>query len=97
MTNKWPTTIAKELVNLASGDPWKAYKSAALAAGHPILLGEEKKNGSCNTQNSTRLTRQKPHLLESWKHMSWICSVHRVDPRQGPQRFPDVVLTLERY
>lgn len=29
-------------MDLAGGDPWKAYKSAALAAGHPILLGEEK-------------------------------------------------------
>ncbi|KAF8439312.1 hypothetical protein L210DRAFT_3541836 [Boletus edulis BED1] len=42
MSNKWSTTIAKELMNLAGGDPWEAYKSAALAAGHPILPGEEK-------------------------------------------------------
>ena len=42
MSNKWSTTIAKELMDLAGGDPWKAYKSAALAAGHPILPGEEK-------------------------------------------------------
>ncbi|KAG9310381.1 hypothetical protein JVU11DRAFT_9516 [Chiua virens] len=42
LSNKWSTTIAKELMDLAGGDPWKAYKSAALAAGHPILPGEEK-------------------------------------------------------
>ena len=42
MSNKWSTTIAKELMDLAGGEPWKTYKSAALAAGHPILPGEEK-------------------------------------------------------
>ena len=42
MSGKWSTTIAKELMDLAGGEPWKAYKSAALAAGHPILPGEEK-------------------------------------------------------
>ncbi|KAG8220706.1 hypothetical protein J3R82DRAFT_3002 [Butyriboletus roseoflavus] len=42
MSNKWSTSIAKELMDIAGGDPWKAYKSAALAAGHPILPGEEK-------------------------------------------------------
>jgi len=42
MTNKWSTAIAKELMDLAGGDPWKAYKAAALAAGQPILPGEEK-------------------------------------------------------
>lgn len=42
MSNKWSTTISKELMDLAGGDPWKAYKSAALAAGHPLLPGEEK-------------------------------------------------------
>ncbi|KAF9221296.1 hypothetical protein BS17DRAFT_785682 [Gyrodon lividus] len=60
MTNKWSTTIAKELMDLAGGDPWKAYKAAALAAGHPVLPGEEKerltqlakarKNNMANTQ-----------------------------------------------
>ena len=29
-------------MDLAGGEPWKAYKAAALAAGHPILPGEEK-------------------------------------------------------
>ena len=41
MSNKWSTTIAKELMDLAGGEPWQAYKVAALAAGHPILPGEE--------------------------------------------------------
>ncbi|KIJ58722.1 hypothetical protein HYDPIDRAFT_102069 [Hydnomerulius pinastri MD-312] len=42
MSNKWSTTIAKELMDLAGGDPWKAYKAATLAAGQPLLPGEEK-------------------------------------------------------
>jgi len=29
-------------MDLAGGDPWKAYKSTALAVGRPILPGEEK-------------------------------------------------------
>jgi small subunit ribosomal protein S25 len=41
MSNKWSTTIAKELMDLAGGEPWKAYKSAALTAGVPVLPGEE--------------------------------------------------------
>ena len=46
MSKKWSTTIVKELMDLAGGDPWKAYKSAAVAAGHPILPGEEKERMS---------------------------------------------------
>ncbi|KAF9235857.1 hypothetical protein BU15DRAFT_77578 [Melanogaster broomeanus] len=42
MTNKWSTTIAKELMDVAGGDPWKAYKATALAAGQPVIPGEEK-------------------------------------------------------
>ncbi|KIM51256.1 hypothetical protein SCLCIDRAFT_1224696 [Scleroderma citrinum Foug A] len=42
MSKKWSTAIVKELMDLAGGDPWKSYKSAALTSGHPILPGEEK-------------------------------------------------------
>ena len=42
LSKKWSTTIVKELMDLAGGDAWKAYKSAALTSGHPILPGEEK-------------------------------------------------------
>ncbi|OAX40471.1 hypothetical protein K503DRAFT_660447, partial [Rhizopogon vinicolor AM-OR11-026] len=41
MSNKWSTTIAKELMDLAGGDPWKKHKVAAQAAGMPVLPGEE--------------------------------------------------------
>ncbi|KAH7920492.1 hypothetical protein BV22DRAFT_1039802 [Leucogyrophana mollusca] len=40
MSKKWSTTIAKELMDLAGGDPWKQHKANALAAGLPLLPGE---------------------------------------------------------
>ncbi|KAI6137406.1 hypothetical protein F5141DRAFT_1080992 [Pisolithus sp. B1] len=42
MSHKWSTTITKELMDVAGGDAWKAYKMAALKAGHPLLPGEER-------------------------------------------------------
>lgn len=42
MSNKWSTTITKELMDIAGGDAWKAYRTAALKAGHPLLPGEER-------------------------------------------------------
>lgn len=50
MSNKWSTTVAKELMDLAGGEPWRMYKAAALAAGHPILPGEEKERLAQNTK-----------------------------------------------
>jgi len=59
MSNKWSTTIAKELMDLAGGEPWKTYKSAALAGGHPILPGEEKERLAQITK------RRKPDTTQS--------------------------------
>ncbi|KAI6043789.1 hypothetical protein EDC04DRAFT_2599885 [Pisolithus marmoratus] len=42
MSHKWSTTITKELMDVAGGDAWKAYRTAALTAGHPLLPGEER-------------------------------------------------------
>ncbi|KAI6022141.1 hypothetical protein BKA83DRAFT_4275522 [Pisolithus microcarpus] len=42
ISNKWSTTITKELMDVAGGDTWKAYRTAALKAGHPLLPGEER-------------------------------------------------------
>lgn len=42
MSHKWSTTITKELMGVAGGDAWKAYRTAALKAGHPLLPGEER-------------------------------------------------------
>ena len=67
MSGKWSTTIAKELMDLAGGEPWKAYKSAALAAGHPILPGEEKERLAQITKRHTANTTKSssPEELEA--------------------------------
>jgi small subunit ribosomal protein S25 len=38
--NKWSTTILKELMTIAGGDPWKKYVAASTAAGLPAIVGE---------------------------------------------------------
>ncbi|TFK71728.1 hypothetical protein BDN72DRAFT_837307 [Pluteus cervinus] len=38
---KWSTTIVKELMEVAGGDPWKKWKAEALLAGTPVVPGEE--------------------------------------------------------
>jgi len=38
--NKWSTTILKELMTVAGGDPWKKYVAASTAAGLPAVVGE---------------------------------------------------------
>ncbi|KAF8553215.1 hypothetical protein OG21DRAFT_1414719 [Imleria badia] len=67
MSNKWSTTIAKELMDLAGGEPWKAYKSAALAAGHPVLPGEEKERLAQITKRrkTTTTKASSPEELEA--------------------------------
>ena len=58
LAHKWSTTIAKELMDLAGGEPWRAYKASALAAGHPVLPGEEKERlAQVNTRRKTTATK----------------------------------------
>jgi small subunit ribosomal protein S25 len=38
--NKWSTTILKELMTIAGGDPWKRYVADSTAAGLPVVAGE---------------------------------------------------------
>ncbi|KAI5991086.1 hypothetical protein F5J12DRAFT_727417 [Pisolithus orientalis] len=42
MSHKWSTAITKELMDIAGGDAWKAYRAAAMKAGHPLLPGEDR-------------------------------------------------------
>lgn len=41
MDNKWSTTIIRELMEAAGGDPWREYKKLRTAGGLPLLPGEE--------------------------------------------------------
>ncbi|KAL4069024.1 hypothetical protein V8B97DRAFT_1965126 [Scleroderma yunnanense] len=63
MSKKWSTAIVKELMDLAGGDPWRAYKAAALAAGHPILPGEE--NERLTAKTSKKPTPRKEQQQDS--------------------------------
>ncbi|KAG6841627.1 hypothetical protein C0991_009052 [Blastosporella zonata] len=44
MHEKWSTTILKELMEVAGGTPWAKWKLEALAAGIPVVPGEEKEH-----------------------------------------------------
>lgn len=41
MHEKWSTTILKELMELAGGDPWRKWKVESASAGVPLVPGEE--------------------------------------------------------
>ncbi|KAH7884102.1 hypothetical protein F5I97DRAFT_1898354 [Phlebopus sp. FC_14] len=56
LSDKWSTTITKELMDLAGGDPWRTYKEAALAGGQQVLPGEEKEQlASISRARRTRM------------------------------------------
>lgn len=65
ISNKWSTSITKELMDLAGGDPWKEYKAAAQAAGLPILPGEEKERLAAAKKRTPRLSTRSPENLEA--------------------------------
>ncbi|KAG5337488.1 hypothetical protein C0989_009524 [Termitomyces sp. Mn162] len=41
MHEKWSTTILKELMEVAGGEPWKKWEQEARASGQPVVPGEE--------------------------------------------------------
>lgn len=45
LDNKWSTTILKELMAIAGGDPWKKHVAASTAAGLPPVFGEAFQQG----------------------------------------------------
>ncbi|KAF9261918.1 hypothetical protein L218DRAFT_973754 [Marasmius fiardii PR-910] len=42
MHKKWSTTILKELMEVAGGDPWRKWKNKAQKEGLPLVQGEER-------------------------------------------------------
>jgi small subunit ribosomal protein S25 len=70
ISNKWSTSITKELMDLAGGDLWKEYKAAAQAAGLPILPGEEKEQLATAKKRTPKLSTRSPENLEAMvEHM----------------------------
>ena len=65
MSNKWSTTIAKELMDLAGGDIWKQHKAAAQAAGLPILPGEESERLATAKKRAPKSNTRSPENLEA--------------------------------
>ncbi|KIK43841.1 hypothetical protein CY34DRAFT_803346 [Suillus luteus UH-Slu-Lm8-n1] len=65
ISNKWSTSITKELMDLAGGDPWKEYKAAAQAAGLPILPGEEKERLAAAKKRTPKSSTRSPENLEA--------------------------------
>ncbi|KAG6874139.1 hypothetical protein C0995_005556 [Termitomyces sp. Mi166 len=41
MHEKWSTTILKELMEVAGGEPWAKWKKEAQGSGQPVVPGEE--------------------------------------------------------
>jgi small subunit ribosomal protein S25 len=39
---KWSTTILREVMDAAGGDPWQEYKQQQIKEGLPLLPGEDK-------------------------------------------------------
>ncbi|KAF8060863.1 hypothetical protein FPV67DRAFT_310636 [Lyophyllum atratum] len=55
MHEKWSTTILKELMEVAGGEPWAKWKVEAAAAGLPLIPGEEAENLVVKRPAATRL------------------------------------------
>ncbi|KAG6830853.1 hypothetical protein H0H87_006913 [Tephrocybe sp. NHM501043] len=55
MNEKWSTTILKELMEVAGGEPWAKWKLEALAAGIPVVPGEENEKVIVKRTTSTPL------------------------------------------
>jgi hypothetical protein len=45
LENKWSSTILKELMTIAGGDPWKKHVAMSTAAGLPPVFGEAFQQG----------------------------------------------------
>jgi small subunit ribosomal protein S25 len=58
MHEKWSTTILKELMEIAGGDPWRQWKVKSAAAGMPLVPGEENEPKSQPTPNGKMMSTE---------------------------------------
>lgn len=65
ISNKWSTSITKELMDLAGGNVWKEHKAAAQSAGLPILPGEEKERLAAAKKRTPKSSTRSPENLEA--------------------------------
>lgn len=67
LDNKWSTTILKELMTIAGGDPWKKHVAASAAAGLPLISGEAFQQGIIKSEVKRKVkeeTQPLPSLKE---------------------------------
>lgn len=64
--NKWSTTILKELMTIAGGDPWKKHVAASTMAGLPVIVGEafQHKMMKSEVEREVKDTEPLPSLKE---------------------------------
>ena len=62
LDNKWSSTILKELMNIAGGDPWKKYVATSAAAGLPPVSGEAFQHGIMKKQVERKVKEGKEPL-----------------------------------
>jgi len=65
--NKWSTTILKELMTIAGGDPWKKHVATSIAAGLPPIFGEAFQQGIVKSEVERKVkkdTEPLPSLKE---------------------------------
>jgi len=64
--NKWSTTILKELMTVAGGDPWKKHVAVSTAAGLPTVIGEafQRKMMKSEVERGVEDTESLPSLKE---------------------------------
>jgi small subunit ribosomal protein S25 len=67
LDNKWSTTILKELMTIAGGDPWKKHVAASTAAGLPPVFGDAFQQGVIKSEVERKVkknTEPLPSLKE---------------------------------
>jgi len=66
LDNKWSSTILKELMTIAGGDPWKKHVAASTAAGLPPISGEafQLKIMKSEVEGEVKDTKPLPSLKE---------------------------------
>jgi len=67
LDDKWSTTILKELMTIAGGDPWKKHVAASKAAGLPPVFGEAFQQGIIKSEVEQKVkgdTEPLPSLKE---------------------------------
>lgn len=81
--DKWSSTILKELMTIAGGDPWKKYVAESTAAGLPPVFGEAFQQGI-----------MKSEVKREVKDTELLPSLNEFRAKNPPTEKPDVDKSL---